>query len=34
MNTLAVFEQPALPVELSKLELATDFARASKAPAE
>jgi hypothetical protein len=30
MNALATFERPALPVELSKLQLATGFARASK----
>ena len=34
MNALAAFELPALPVELSKLQLATGFARASKAPEE
>jgi hypothetical protein len=30
MNALATFERSALPVELSKLQLATGFARASK----
>jgi hypothetical protein len=34
MNALAAFERPAPPVELSRLQLATTFARASKAPAE
>src|SRR6266567_3708691 len=34
MNTLTIIEQPALPVELTAtLELAADFANASKAPA-
>ena len=34
MKALTVLEQPALPVELkATLELATDFAKASTAPA-
>jgi hypothetical protein len=34
MNVLTVLDQPALPVELSAtLELAADFAKASKGPA-